>query len=251
MRVRRTIWILLSAAVAFLLILVVRLPAAWAAALLPAAAAIECIEPAGTLWRGHCRRLVAHGAPLGPLDWSLRPVALLRGALAGTASLRPVQGPVAADFELALDGGALELRAVNVDVQLDPPLLPQLPASLRGRVRAQLGLVRLADRRLEALTGRIETHRLQQVGQTATDIGDYELVFPEVAAGAPVRGTLRDLGGPLSVAGTVTLTTEPGYLIEGTVATRPQTPPALARQIEFLGTPDAAGRRPFSLSGFF
>lgn len=248
---RRTIWILLSAGVAFLLILVARLPVAWVEPLLPAAAAIECSEPAGTLWRGRCATLTAHGATLGPLDWRLRPAALLRGALAGSASLRPMQGPVAADFELRLAGGALELRAVNADVQLDPPLLPQLPATLRGRVRAQLGFVRLAGRRLEALTGRIETRGLQQVGQTATEIGDYELVFPEGAAGAPVRGTLRDLGGPLSVAGTITLTPEPGYLIEGTVAPRPQTPPALARQIEFLGTPDAAGRRPFSLSGVF
>lgn len=248
---RRTIRILLSAGVAFLLIVVARLPAAWAVALLPAAAAIECREPAGTLWRGRCGRLIARGAALGALDWRLRPAALLRGALAGSASLRPLQGPVAADFELGLGGGVLELRAVSADVRLDPPLLPQLPATLQGQVRADLDLVRLAGRRLEALTGRIEARGLRQIGQSATEIGDYEIVFPAGAAGKPPRGALRDLGGPLSVTATVILTPEPGYLIEGTVAARPQTPSALARQIEFLGSPDAAGRRPFSLSGVF
>ena len=65
------------------------------------------------------------------------------------------------------------------------------------------------------------------------------------------RTTTSDLAGPLGFTGTLAFTGEPGYVIDGKVTTRADTPPALARQIAFLGTPDAQGRRPFSIAGTY
>ncbi|MBW4053198.1 MAG: type II secretion system protein N [Proteobacteria bacterium] len=64
-------------------------------------------------------------------------------------------------------------------------------------------------------------------------------------------GELRDLGGPLSVQGKVVLTAQPGYDLSGYVTPRPSAVPALIHAIEFLGTPDAQGRRRFALSGSY
>ena len=67
-----------------------------------------------------------------------------------------------------------------------------------------------------------------------------------------IGGQLRDLGsGPLAVEGTVRLTPEPGFDLEGLVTARPTASPELAQDIQFLGSPDARGRRPFSLAATF
>jgi hypothetical protein len=64
-------------------------------------------------------------------------------------------------------------------------------------------------------------------------------------------GDLTDLGGPLAVRGTLRLTNQPGYVLEGQVAARADAAPELVSNLQFLGTPDASGRRPFSIAGTF
>jgi hypothetical protein len=72
--------------------------------------------------------------------------------------------------------------------------------------------------------------------------------FPAAPGGEPV-GKLRDLDGPLAVEGTMRLTRQPGFDLQGEVTARPGAPPALINNIRFLGSPDALGRRPFGISG--
>ena len=64
-------------------------------------------------------------------------------------------------------------------------------------------------------------------------------------------GKLRDLDGPLAVEGTLRLTRQPGFELEGLVAPRAGAEPALINNIRYLGSPDATGRRPFSVAGTF
>lgn len=249
---RRIAWMVLAASAAFVAILIARLPAAWALGLVPASAGLECAEPSGTLWAGSCGRFAARGMALGALEWRLHPSRLLRGRLAGAVSIHRPGSRLVARLETPVLGGSLEARELRAELELEPALLPRLPATLNGRVSADLSRLHFDGRRLDALAGRIVARELRETGSSSASLGDYELAFdqPSPVAG-PLRGTLRDLGGPLGVQGTVTLTTEPGYLVEGLVATRPDAPAELARQIEFLGSPDASGRRPFSLSGTF
>ena len=67
---------------------------------------------------------------------------------------------------------------------------------------------------------------------------------------APV-GQVRDLGGPLSVEGTLKLTGGGGFDMQALVAARPEATPELTNNIKFLGSPDASGRRQFAMSGSF
>ena len=105
------------------------------------------------------------------------------------------------------------------------------------RMRRAVGVARAEARSAEA---------------RAKQLGSYQLGFDggEDENGA-VRGKLRDTGGPLDVAGTLALTPAPGYLLQGTVATRPSASSLLQRQIAFLGSPDAAGRRAFAQEATF
>jgi hypothetical protein len=49
----------------------------------------------------------------------------------------------------------------------------------------------------------------------------------------------------------VRLTHQPGYVLEGLVAPRADAAPELVGNLQFLGSPDASGRRPFSIAGTF
>lgn len=231
-------------AAALLLTLVARWPLSWTASWLPAS--LQCEAPAGSVWRGHCAALRVGQLRLGETSWQLHPLALLRGTLAATVQSRAGADRLRAGIELRLGGQRLA-RNVDAELRLGEGLLQQNAMGLRGQLHLQLPLLALDERVVRAIEGTITVRQLAQGMGRTTPLGDFELTFPP----GSLHGNLRDLGGPLGVTGTVTLTDEPGYVVEGLVTTRAGTPPALARSISMLGTPDAAGRRAFSLAGTY
>ena len=65
------------------------------------------------------------------------------------------------------------------------------------------------------------------------------------------KAVVRDAGGPLELDATLQLNHDPGYVLEGRVAARPSASPDIVDLLKYFGSPDAAGRRPFSLMGTF
>ena len=123
------------------------------------------------------------------------------------------------------------------------------PAGLRGKVHAQLAYLRVDGQIIRAIEGVVEI-TISVDGDAALGqlLGDVSLLrrpaFRSVSCGT--SGT-----GPLSVEGSLRLTPEPGFDLQGLVAPRPSASPDLAQDIRFLGSPDAQGRRPFSLESTF
>ena len=243
----RGAWIALFAVVAFAAILLARMPAAW---VIPAGGSARgaCASVEGTLWSGVCSGLRVQGTPVGDFSWELYPMRLLYGRLAGHVAATRAANTLSADVELGL-GQRATLRHVKADLALDPALIPGLPATLHGRATLDLELVRIEHGVITQLKGRIEAHDLEDRAGLATPLGSYVLTFPE-AKGEPT-GKLRDLDGPLAVEGTLRLTPQPGYELEGLVAPRRGAPPEIVSSLPFLGAPDATGRRPFSVVGTF
>jgi hypothetical protein len=239
------LWIGALALLAFALILLARFPAAWAVGALPAGLSCDTVD--GTLWNGACGGLMLrHQQLLGDLIWQLQPARLLLGRLAAHVELTQAGDFVNADLEVSPSG-----RLFAHNVHLNPALVPQLPAGLRGVVRADLAHVEFNHGRLAALSGRIEAHDLAQTGGNTVELGSYALAFKEAAPRAAIAGELTDLGGPLALAGTLRVTPEPGFVVDGTVAARPTASPNLVRQLQMLGAPDAQGRRSFSIANTF
>jgi len=244
---RRTAALGLGLVAIFSATVVARLPAKWLQPLLPAQ--VACSAPGGTIWRGSCADLVAGGNAYGAVTWELHPLRLFIARLAATVTLKKGSDLFAGEIDRGI-GGRIRARDVDATVDLANRLLPQLPPTIRGRLRLELAGIDLAQGRVNSIEGRIEVRDLAQSGTGTGALGSYELVFEQSAdATGQIIGKLRDLGGPLSVTGTVALTPEPGYQIDGLVAPTASTPPSLVKQLEFLGTPDATGRRPFSLAG--
>jgi general secretion pathway protein N len=265
----RTFWITLLAVVTFAVIVLARLPASWVVPTPPAA--VSCAAVDGTIWNGVCTGLTVDGKPTGDVVWELHASGLLRGKIdahvvltkaAGTASpgaLSPANltsltaAPaitVRADVEAGLDKN-ITARNVVADLPLDPSIVPNIPPTLRGSVHADLASVRVEKGIVTQLQGKVEAHDLEDRSGNVTRLGSYSLTFPP-SSGAEPTGQLHDLGdGPLVVEGTLRLTREPGFDLEGLVKPRPTAPAELQQNIQYLGSPDAQGRRPFSLAGTF
>jgi len=240
---RRAIWIALAALLVFAAFLVARLPARWVAGWIPSS--VQCARLSGSVWQGHCAGLAFQGAQLGDMRWSLAATRLFSGRIAGDVILTKGSLDVRGYVE-ATPTGSGTARSLRAVIPLDPTVLPQTPPGLRGLVRADLATLEWSGRAITGLSGRIEGLDLAQRGMA---LGDYAIEFPSGSVGSEPVGTLHDLRGPLDVEGTVRLTREPGWEIEGLAAARPEASPELARQLQYLGRPDSAGRRPFSIAG--
>jgi len=238
--------IVLLVALVFAITLLVRLPARWAATLLPAG--IECQDATGTVWNGECARLRAVGANLSRVGWQLLPAQLLRGTLA--ANIRSSDPLANGNLQVrAGSGGRLELRDVNARVQLAGGLIPALRDQWRGQIELALSRVELQSLQPRALAGNARVIDLRQA-RPPLEFGSYELAFPPgLADNTDIVGALRDLQGPMGVTGTLRLRATGEYELDGTVVARPTAGPELQRLIEFLGPANAQGARPFSLAG--
>jgi len=235
-------WVAAGSA-AFVLALIARFPASWAAWMLPRD--VACRELGGTLWSGTCSDLTVTQASLGDLQWSLEPLRLFLGELSLQVSLTRPQGRARGGIEIGLSG-AITGRNLQARFRLDHALIAQLPPSTRAVVDANLTSLRWQNGNIEAIRGEIAVTGLTTA--QGESLGAYRIAFPGGGTGEPT-GRLSDLGGPFSVEGTVRVTPGPGYVVSGLIAARTGAPPDLAAQLRYLGTPDSEGRREFSVAG--
>jgi len=244
--VKRAFWPALLAVVAFAVILIARIPVAWVVP--QASAARFCASLDGTVWSGSCVGLSVGGRALGDVSWELHPLRLAAGRLAAHVTLAHGMTSAGGDVELGL-GGRITLRNLLADGPLDAALIPGLPVTLRGTAHVELALVQIQHGIIRELQGRIEAHDLEDRSGNDTALGSYVVSFP--GGSNPPTGTVRDLDGPLAVEGTLRLTAQPGFELEGFIAPRKGAAPEIVNNIRLFGSPDASGRRPFSMSGTF
>ena len=232
---------LILALIGFILVLLVRLPARWVGPLLPHG--VHCQQLDGSAWRGACTGLTANASALGDLSWDLHPLQLLRGRLDLGLDLTNqgnyVRGDVAFGF-----GGALHGRDLSMDLPLTSALVSSLPAGAHARLLGKLSRIEWTGKYLSELQGELDIQDL--VGSQGVAFGNYQAIF-----GSGASGVVHDTGGPLALDATLQLNHDPGYVLQGRVAARPSASPDLTDVLKYLGSPDAAGRRPFSLAGTF
>jgi Type II secretion system (T2SS), protein N len=241
---------LLLGLLAFVLALLTVLPARWAGAMLPSS--MGCAQWGGTLWRGRCRQLTVTAPGQGSItvetaSWTLHPLPLLHGRIVAELALTDARGDVSGHMELAR-GGLLTLRGVSARVLFDPKLPSVMPDGWRGRIEInQLELDWQVDR-LRHLQGDFRFFDLRDA--QGRELGDYRLSFPP-STSPPYTGQLNDEGGPLQLRGTLQLTADRKWSLDGTVALRGSADPAIQRTLEALGPADASGRYPLSATGSF
>ena len=249
---RRGIWITVLAVVAFVAIVVARLPASWVVPAPPSA--VSCAAVDGSIWSGACAGLTAQGSPLGDLTWNVHALSLLTGKLSASVELTGPVGSVRGDFAVGLDK-TITARNVQASVPFDQGLKTLMPAlrSLSGSANANIVFARYSKGFVTQIQGRFEAHDLVSHDRDGVaTLGSYAVTFPAGSKGGDPTGELQDLGGPLAVQGTLRIMQDkPGVEIHGLVAPRAEATPDLRHQLEYLGSPDAQGRREFGPISYY
>jgi general secretion pathway protein N len=215
---------------------------------------ITAVSWSGSIWSGTATGLAWRGASLGELRWRIAPLTLLRGRLGAHVQLVRPDGHVEADI-MAGFGGDVLLTDTTVDLPV--AVLSDLPVGLpkgwRGQLQASFAELKLEKGWPASVQGTIDMDTLIAPPPRNTSIGSYHAILPDPQAQAGtapgISARVKDKEGPFAVDGRVTLSPDRSFLLEGTLAPRGDTPPALRRSLELLGPADAAGRRPISVSG--
>lgn len=247
MRARKAILLGLAA---FLLALLLVLPASWVGRALPEG--VNCARWAGSIWRGQCIELTVRDAGTGvmridSLRWKLRPLSLLRLNLSadfeGSWSKGQAQGRIA-----VAPGGAIRLRELAGASLLDKSVVRSLPAGWSGRVELRDVEFDWNAGTLGRLGGEVLVNDLEDGRGNA--LGSYQL---QLAPGdsPPFAGQLRDTGGPLEVAAQLQLAADRSWSLEGRMRARNAADQALGRKLDMLAAPDASGWRRLSAAGDF
>ena len=208
----------------------------------------------GSIWSGAASGLAWRGAVLGDLRWRVAPLQLFRGRLGAHLLLTRPDGRIESDIAATL-AGSLQLAGTRVDLPVEAlSVLPVgLPKGWRGQVHAEFAELELAKGWPVAVRGTIDMDGLVAPPPRNASIGSYHAVLPDPKSqaepGTGISARVIDKEGPFAVDGRLTLSPDRSFLLEGTLAPRGDTPPALRRSLELLGPADSEGRRQFGVSG--
>jgi general secretion pathway protein N len=233
---------------AFLVLLVATLPARVLLGRIPGVTATGIN---GTIWSGRADSLTVQNIALGRVEWRLAVLPLLRGRLEVDAKASPSDGSGSAHCAITLQR-AVSCSRLVANLPLHALQLSALPRGWSGHVQADLTELALERGWPVSARGRVDVVDIQRPTATGSSpFGSFrlELPAPNNADDNALVGALRDIGGPLEVIGTIRLSPDRTYIVDGRVAARSDADPEVARSIEYLGFPDAKGRREFSLAG--
>ncbi len=244
MRSRAPVLLVALGAIAFFGFLAALLPASLLARLLPQG--VEASTFTGTVWAGRVESVRSGPLMLAAVEWRCAALPLLVAQLRCRVALDMQPGRLTARTTLR-PGGALSVDALNGAV----PLAAVGPAGgWRGELRFENVELELRSGRPQPLSGTVIAADLRAPQPGGARLGSYALEFGEGFASPGVTGgRLRDLGGPLSLRGTVRIEPPGRYLAQGEVAPRPGASQELLGALSFLAPPDASGHRSFTFEG--
>jgi general secretion pathway protein N len=245
----RTGWLIFLGVLLVLFVFVLFLPASLINRYLPPGASTGTLT--GTLWNGAADPLTVNGRQVGAVRWKVRPSELLHGRLGVDALLVNQDASVQGRASLGLGNS---VRLSNVEGRWPIAALPMaaLPPGWTGDINISMADLSLEDGAIANVLGHIDLRNLREPPPGAVAIGSYRVTFDEQSRQADkLVGRLQDLEGPMAVSGTITLGGDRSYVLDGLVAARNTAPPSMAERLRYLGSPDAQGRRPFSVAGTY
>ncbi len=234
--------------IAFLVFLVALVPATVLTRWLPPDVAVSGLD--GTVWSGRAASLSLRGRALGTAGWSCRPWPLLLLEWSCRVELQPPGGTVSALLSGDFNGEEIEARDLSGQLPITNFEGIATPKGWTGLLDLNVTRARIAGGLPQDAEGKIVVRGLKAPGADGALLGDFELTIGEGAVGTEtLTGRLTDLGGPLRVRGTIELKRDRSYFASGEVSPGPGAGPAIFDTLGFLGPPDLAGRRPFTVEG--
>jgi general secretion pathway protein N len=167
---------LLAGAAAYLLILLVTVPAIRVVKLLEQnIAGLDLQSVSGTLFSGKAQRMVIHGLGMGPVSWSLRPLPLLLARLEYRLELKDPAFR-AHGFVGTGPGGHVYLHDLQAELQPDPLVnhFSPLPVQTSGVMRLLIESLDFGDGFFRELSGHVDWAGARIVEPVALSLGHVE-----------------------------------------------------------------------------
>lgn len=202
----------------------------------------------GTIWKGRAQVLQVANAGIGAIEWDVRLLPLFTARVEADVRMKRSDG--FAETKVVLSPGALRFEALTASLPLSVLPATALPGGWTGTANLKFAQLKLENGWPVDADGTLDVLNLTGPARRPANLGNYRVVFPPSAATTgTLTGALSDLGGPLQLNGKLELKPDRSYLVDGMIATRPDAPRDVVNALQFLGAPDAQGRRPFSVSG--
>jgi hypothetical protein len=206
---------------------------AFTLATFPAATALQWFAPPGvtcagvgrTLWSGGAASCSVGGFTAEALRWRVHPTALLLGRISASVEARIPDGFV--NGVVTASPARVRLSGLRAATSL-PALAAVLPVrGMRGQASVALDELVLENGWPTAAVGELKLGGLETAplipagGGSLLPLGDYTITFVPAPAGA-LAAQFVDNGGPLEVAGTLSLDDSRTYVLDALVEPRPR-----------------------------
>lgn len=242
-------WLLIVAMLVLLIGLVSRIPAAvalnWA---LPDR--VETRGISGTVWRGSIDALRVDGTALDPVDWQLRPLALLTGRIGASIEAGLPGGFFAGD--VSLSAGRIRIRDARAALDLAPVTRLSTIGPSEGSVRLTIREAEIDALWPVRLDGEMVLTGLRYPPVGPQPLGSYRLEFDPALASDPafpVSASLSTLDGPFAVDGRLLLGENRSYSMRAGVAPKPDTDQQLRNALRILGPAGPDGSHQLNFDG--
>ena len=207
---------------------------AFAISMFPAAIAYRWFAPDsvrlagidGTVWSGSAAIGSAGNIGFHDLEWRLQPWRLLLAKAGGQIQARFADGFLTTNVDAGLSDVALSELQVSASLASLQDLLPL--GGIEGLMSANFSSLRIenewpVEANGEVRVGELAVPPLMAPGSALIELGNFRIRF---SASEPpdLLGTFEDQGGPLEVTGSVRVSPDRSYVIEGAVRSRPEAP---------------------------
>lgn len=158
----------------------------------------------GTLWQGKAAMASYAARPLGPVQWQLKPLSLLRGAAQGTLTMQGQELEATTSFQafgrrVELSHAKARYPASMMAAALDIPSL-----NLLGQVDVHMQDVVIENGMIRSVIGELIWNDVGVSGAAEARLGKLIVQFAPRTDGR-VEGLVRDDGGPMEAQGRVFL----------------------------------------------
>lgn len=241
-------WALIGG-LAYLLFAIVTLPAEFVLSR-AARAGLGYTAASGSIWNGEAKGLRTERLMLGDGSWHLHPLALFTGRVSADVNVKAPQGYAEAALSASF-GGQVTLRNFSASLPLSQLVgANALPGGWTGVAQARFSELVLENNWPVQAVGTLDLADLTGPTSQPANIGSYRLTFAAGSASAEaLTGSVEDLDAAIDVAGTLKFARDRSYELNTLIAGNDRTPENIRKTMEYLGQPDAQGRRNFTASG--
>lgn len=232
-------------AVTLLLALIIMFPARVAIHwFLPTGIIVSGIQ--GSVWNGGATEASVGGAYLRDLRWDFNALQLFAGKLSYHVNAAPVAGFLESDVSVGF-GGVISLADMTAALPLELFSGISGVRGLQGDASLKFERVEIVDGLAAVADGTIRIANLILPVVSRSSLGGYKAEFFTQNNG--IAASIEDTDGVVDLAGSLLIRTDRSFEFIAQVIAKPETPPAVRQQLNFLPLANDRGQRELRLEG--